>query len=130
VKISKKKGVDGKLDVAWALLVKLKAGMKCEYCLTTTKQLHSHHIYSRSKKSTRWHVKNGICLCASHHVLNSSFSAHKTPLEFTQWLLNYKGQDYIDRLQIRANTISKLHKFEKEILLQELQNEIKSYDKI
>jgi len=123
-----KKGVDGKLDIAWALLVKHRAGFRCEYCHARTKQLHSHHIYSRSKKSTRWHVQNGICLCASHHVLSSSFSMHKTPLEAIQWLIKYKGQDYIDRLQIRANSISKLHKFEKEILLQELLKEIKNYE--
>ena len=125
----KKKGVDGKLDVAWALLVKLKAGMQCEYCQAKNKQLHSHHIYSRSKKSTRWHVKNGICLCASHHVLSSTFSAHKTPLEFIRWLDNYKGEDYMDRLMIRANTTSKLFKFEKEILLGELLREIEEHKK-
>lgn len=125
--MKKRKGLDGKLDNAWAKLVKLKAGMKCEYCHTTVKQLHSHHIYSRSKKSTRWDVLNGICLCAGHHVLSSSFSAHKTPIEFTEWYINYKGVDYVDRLRLKANTTSKLFKFEKELLLQELNKEIESY---
>ena len=121
--MKKRKGVDGKLDDAWALLVKLKANNQCEVCGKRS-PLNSHHIYSRSKKSTRWHVLNGICLCVGCHVFSSKFSAHKTPLEFTQWLLRYKGQDYIDRLQIKANTISKLHNFEKEILLTELNKEI------
>lgn len=125
--MKKRKGIEGKLDVAWSLLVKLKAGMKCEYCGATSKQLHSHHIYSRSKKSTRWHVQNGICLCVGCHTFSSRFSAHKTPLEFTQWLIRYKGQDYIDRLQIRANSVSKLHAFEKKILLDELNKEIETY---
>ncbi len=120
-----RKGIDKKLDVAWSELVKLRAGMKCEIpnCNKTT--LNSHHIYSRSKKSTRWHVQNGICLCVGHHTFSSSFSAHKTPLEFTQWLVEYKGQDYIDRLQIKANTTSKLFAFEKQVLLEELNKEIK-----
>jgi len=124
MKITKKKGVDGKLDTSWSLLVKLRAGMECEYCGTSIKQLHSHHLFTRSRKSTRWDVHNGICLCASHHVLGN-FSAHKSPLEFTEWLYKYKGQDYIDRIRIKSNFLSKLHPFEKEILLEELNKEIK-----
>lgn len=40
------------------------------------------------------------------------------------WLLNKKGQAYIDRLRIKANQTSKLHEFEKKILLNELNKEI------
>lgn len=120
-----RKGVDGKLDIAWSKLVKLKAGMKCEIpqCGKTT--LNSHHIYSRSKKSTRWDVMNGICLCVGHHTFSSKFSAHKTPLEFTDWLREYKGSEYMTLLQIKAHQTSKLHTFEKELLLKELNKEIK-----
>ena len=121
-----KKGVDGKLDKAWSELVKHKAGWKCEYC-GKRDYLNSHHIYSRSKKSTRWHVQNGICLCVGHHTFSSTFSAHKTPLEFVQWLFKYKGKDYIERLEIRANTVSKIHKFEKELLLKELLKDIEKW---
>tara|TARA_R110000803_G_scaffold69058_2_gene131222 strand:+ start:6732 stop:7118 length:387 start_codon:yes stop_codon:yes gene_type:complete len=123
--MKKLKGVDGKLDIAWSKLVKLKAGMKCEIpnCRKTT--LNSHHIYSRSKKSTRWETMNGICLCVGHHTFSSKFSAHKTPLEFTDWLRAYKGLDYMELLTIKAHQTSKLHPFEKELLLQELNKEIK-----
>lgn len=117
------KGIDKKLDDAWSLLVKLRAGMKCEYCGKTS-YLNSHHIYSRSKKSTRWDVQNGVCLCVGHHKFSSRFSAHKTPLEFIDWLINKKGDDFVTRLRIKSNTASKLHKFEKEILLKELNKEI------
>ena len=121
MKISK--GIDKLLDDAWSLLVKLEAGNKCEVC-GKKDYLNSHHIYSRSKKSTRWYVPNGLCLCVGHHVFSSIFSAHKTPLEFTEWLINYRGQNKIDILRIKANSISKLHKFEKELLLKELLKEI------
>lgn len=119
-----KKGIDGKLDIAWSLLVKLKAGMKCEidHCKKTT--LNSHHIYSRSKKSTRWETMNGICLCVGHHTFSSKFSAHKTPLEFIRWLDKYKGEEFMTLLQIKAHQTSKLHLFEKELLLSELNREI------
>lgn len=121
------KGIDGKLDEAWSKLVKLRAGNKCEYCKKTN-NLNSHHIFSRSKKSTRWDVLNGISLCVAHHTFSSSFSAHKTPLEFIDWLTKYKGQDFIDRLRIKANSICKLHAFEKEILLSELNKEIIEFE--
>jgi hypothetical protein len=122
------KGVDGKLDIAWSKLVKLKAGMKCEYCGKTT-PLNSHHIFSRSNKSTRWHPINGVCLCVGHHTFSSTFSAHKTPLEFVDWLTRYKGSEFIDRLRIKAHSFSKLHPFEKQVLLDELNKEIKEYER-
>ena len=46
MKIKQRKGIDKKLDTTWSKLVKLKAGMQCEYCKAQNKQLHSHHIYS------------------------------------------------------------------------------------
>ena len=124
-----RKGIDKKLDVAWSLLVKLKAGMKCEIPNCGKTVLNSHHIYSRSKKSTRWSTMNGICLCVGHHTFSSSFSAHKTPLEFIRWLDQYKGQEFMDLLMLKANQTSKLHPFEKELLLQELNKEIKELQK-
>lgn len=118
-------GIDKQLDDAWSKLVKLRAGNKCEKCGKTS-YLNSHHIYSRSKKSTRWDVMNGICLCVGHHTFSSVFSAHKTPLEFTEWLTLHKGENFLNVLRIKANSISKLHEFEKKILLQELRKEIKA----
>lgn len=125
--MKQRKGIDKKLDDAWSELVKLRGGMKCEVC-SKTKPLNSHHIYSRSKKSTRWDVKNGICLCVGCHVFSSKFSAHKTPLEFVNWLTQYKGQEYIDILTIKANATSKLHTFEKQVLLDDLNEQIKNYE--
>jgi hypothetical protein len=121
--VKKLKGVDGKLDLAWSELVKLRAGWKCEYC-GKSKYLQSHHIFSRSKKSTRWDVQNGIALCVGHHTFSSTFSAHKTPLEFIDWLYNYRGTENINLLRIRANMTSKLHDFEKQILLIDLKDRI------
>lgn len=126
--MKQKKGIEKKLDDAWSKLVKLRAGNKCEYCGKQT-ALNSHHIFSRSNMSTRWLPQNGICLCVGHHTFSSSFSAHKCPVEFTIWLTETRGQNFIDTLRIKAKSISKLHKFEKEILLQELNKEISNINK-
>ena len=125
--MKKLKGIDGKLDDAWAKLVKLKAGMKCEKCSKTT-ALNSHHIYSRSKKSTRWDTDNGSCLCVGCHVFSFGFSAHKTPTEFTMWILKKRGDKWFDALTLKANTPQKLFKFEKEELLELLTLQIDCFD--
>ena len=125
-----KKGVDGKLDKAWSLLVKHKAGWKCKIPNCKHKPtLNSHHIFSRKNASTRWDVENGICLCVGHHTMSSKQSAHGNPIWFTYWLEEYKGSDFIDNLSFKAHSTKKWTKFEKEELLEELLKEIDSYEK-
>ena len=125
--MKRRKGIDYKLDIAWSQLVKLRAKGKCEYCGKTT-GLNSHHIYSRAKKSTRWYPENGVCLCVAHHTFSSTFSAHLTPLEFIEWLIEQRGKENIDDLRIKANQTVKYLKHEKEELLQQLLTEIKQLE--
>jgi hypothetical protein len=120
--------LDKKLDDAWSLLVKLRAGNECEYCRKQS-PLNSHHVYSRSKISTRWSVHNGICLCVGHHTFSSSFSAHKTPTEFTEWIKKKRGEEWYDKLRISAHMTVKWASFEKEIMLADLQSQIKELKK-
>jgi len=127
--MKKRKGIDGKLDIAWSRLVKLRAGMKCEIENCTHKPtLNSHHIFSRKNASTRWDLENGLCLCIGHHTMSSKFSAHGNPIAFTYWLEECKGSDFIDALSFKAHSTKKWTMYDKEELLQELNNEIKSYD--
>lgn len=100
-KTKTKRAEKKKLDNEWATQVKENAEYKCEYCKKET-NLHSHHIFSRSKKSTRHLPENGICLCAGCHVFNSTFSAHKTPTEFTIWIIEHRGQEWYETLKQKA----------------------------
>lgn len=93
-------------DIEWAKLVKEQAGHKCEYC-GKTETLNSHHIFSRSNRSVRWDVDNGVCLCVAHHTFSSAFSAHKSPIEFIIWLQEKRGQEWYDNLRIKARSIYK-----------------------
>jgi len=124
-KSQKKDNIDKLLDDAWSLVVKIRAGFKCEYC-GNTKSMNSHHIFSRAKKSVRWNVDNGICLDVNHHI-GSGFSAHKTSCDFTLWLIKYRGEKAISELSRKANSTSHYSRFEKEIILKELQKEINEY---
>lgn len=118
--MKKLKGIDGKLDDLWSEAVKKRDKYKCRYCHRPG-GIQSHHIYSRSKRSTRWSISNGITLCASHHTLNSGFSAHKTPFLFRDWFVERMGEKFVSALMIKANHHSKLTKFEKEFMVKEFE---------
>lgn len=96
-----------KTDDLWAIAVKVNFNYRCQYCnkWPDEVQLHSHHLFTRSRKSTRWDIENWICLCASHHTLSSEFSAHKTGNEFFIWLESIKGREWIDMIASRSNQI-------------------------
>ena len=121
-----KKAIGKQLDNAWSLLVKLNAGMKCEYCGNKT-NLNSHHIYSRGKNSVRWCLDDGICLCVGHHI-GMQFSAHKTPASFIMWLIGYKGSTFMENLQWKSNQTSHLSEFDKKIILEELKAKIAAFN--
>ena len=127
-KKSPNKKLDDSLDKLWSLLVKHRAGWRCEYCGSREKMLNSHHIYSRSNRSTRWDLENGVCLCVGHHTFSTKFSAHKTPTEFTEWLYNEKGEAWMSDLRVKAHAIAKLAMFEKQELLDELTEIQKQYE--
>ena len=98
----KKKITDKVLDDLWSLRVKERDGFKCVVCGKTS-GLNSHHIYSRSNFSTRWDINNGVTLCVSHHVFGNELSAHKTPTEFTEWLIEKYGKPFLDDLKRRKS---------------------------
>lgn len=102
VKNKKRKStLANKCDKKWSYLVKLARGNKCAYCGKKT-YLNSHHLFTRTNYATRFDLDNGICLCSWHHTLNSNFSAHKTPLEFAEWIKELKGEERYDNLKRKS----------------------------
>lgn len=96
-----------KLDDLWSKKIKDIAGWECEHCGKTSR-LNSHHIFSRSNQAIRWEIPNGICLCVGCHTFSSVFSAHKTPLEFVDWLREVRGEKW--EASLRAKACQKLTK--------------------
>ena len=88
----------------WAVTVKERAGWKCEYC-GTTENLNAHHIFSRNNRSVKFDLDNGVCICASHHVFDPTFSAHKAPVEFIEWIKEYRGEEWYENLRRKAKTL-------------------------
>lgn len=95
-----------KMDETWSNMVKIRDGNKCVYCGKES-YLNSHHIFSRSKRSTRWYLDNGITLCVAHHTFSSGFSAHKTPAEFIEWIKEKKGEEWYNNLRLKGNSVDK-----------------------
>lgn len=99
--------LDKKIEIDWRKAVKINYCWVCAYCgkNDSEAQLHCHHLFTRSRKSTRWDIDNWILLCASHHTLSSEFSAHMTWNEFFIWLESIKWRKWIDELMKRSNKI-------------------------
>lgn len=97
--------LNDKRDAQWAIDIKNRDGNKCLYCGKTT-YLNSHHIFSRSNRSVRWELNNGITLCSGHHTLNSDFSAHKTPADFIEWIKELWGEEWYQDLRTQAKGIN------------------------
>lgn len=93
MKKQSKETVKNRLDKAWSLKIRSKG--YCEVCGKTADQcqLHPHHIWGRKNLSTRWDIRNGCCLCATHHTLGNQ-SAHNHPFWFIDWIKETRGEDY------------------------------------
>lgn len=105
-KLPKIENLKKQCDDLWSELVKIRANYKCEYCGTPF-NLNSHHLFSRSKNSTRHDPDNGICVCVEHHVFSSTFSFHLTPMEATEWIKERRGEEWYKKLRLSANSYYK-----------------------
>ena len=92
-----------KKDKEWAIDVKKRAKGHCEVekC-NKRKWLNAHHIYSRNHMALRHNIENGVALCVKHH-----FWAHQCGMEFAEWIVNKRGQTWLEGLKaIKAQSSS------------------------
>lgn len=91
--------IEKECDRLMSLLVRARAGQRCEYpgCSRTTNLQH-HHIVSRSYKPIRHDQANALCLCYGHH----NFTAHGRELEFKDYLIERFGQRHLIELDLGA----------------------------
>jgi hypothetical protein len=94
-----------KLDKLWGQAIHAR-GNKCELC-GREGRLEAHHIFTRSRLTTRWDLDNGILLCSYCHKFSPVCSAHKAPYEFIKWLGEHKGKDWLSKLAQKSNQIFK-----------------------
>jgi len=65
----------------------------CEHC-GSTKNLNAHHVRAKTEKKLRHDPRNMCLLCSNCHVFSSEFSAHLTPLAFSEWFKKSRPADY------------------------------------
>ena len=54
--------------VLWSAAVRTRDGYVCQYCGIPTKRAEAHHIFTRTNRSTRFDLENGVTLCwPCHH---------------------------------------------------------------
>lgn len=90
------------LDIMWSKIIHKKFDNRCAVCGATPCQ--AHHIFTRTYKSTRWDIENGIALCYKHHF----FLAHSKFEEFRDFVIGFMGQEAYDKLKEKSKTIVKL----------------------
>ena len=79
-------------DTLWSKIIRMKpCAIRNGHC---GGGLNAHHLISRSVVATRHKLENGICLCASHHMLSSRLSAHGAPLAFADWLEAHRPEQF------------------------------------
>lgn len=113
---STKSKLKKKLDKAWS--IKIRSSGECIKCLKT-EHLNAHHIIGRRNLTVRWDLDNGVCLCAGCHTFSRD-SAHQNPLEFHKFILELRGEDFIDNLRLKARDVKKWSIEELEDMLKEL----------
>ena len=115
-----KKTLKTKLDKAWSLAIRKRAGNKCEVC-GKKESLNAHHIVGRRNLRLRWELYNGVALCAGHHTFKLE-SAHQDSEWFHFWLEEHRWEDLCKVNVERVKGIKKWSIDELQDKLKELQN--------
>ena len=97
------------LDKLFSLAVRERDHYTCQKCGTINKHVQTAHIFSRSNLSVRWELLNGITLCYYCHIN----WCHRKPVEWTEWVKNYLGQDKWDTLVVYRNLKRRINYKEK-----------------
>jgi hypothetical protein len=97
---SERQCLKAECDKLWSKVILARDKHKCQYC--GREGNNPHHIYTRSRLNTRFDLDNGICLCALHHTLSSTFSAHTASKNWWPWLDQKKGKQWVDNLEHRS----------------------------
>ena len=111
-----------KLDDLMSRYIRHRDGWQCQRCgnsfSTGARGLHCHHFYTRRKLTVRWDPENCISVC---HGCHSWF--HGNPIESVHFMKKRLGDDKLEALRIRANTVGK--KPDLELIHLDLENRLR-----
>lgn len=74
-------------DQLWSLAVRNDWNHLCAVC--GSGKVEAHHLVPRQHEATRYDLRNGIALCASHHQFDPDVSPHQNAAGWLDWLRFY-----------------------------------------
>ena len=96
-----------KYDITFAEFIKLRDKGICQDCGRTGRE--TSHIFSRRHQGTRCNPDNAYFACNPCHR-----KYHSDPIESAEWVKGVIGQARYDRLRLKANTATKMKKWDKD----------------
>lgn len=79
-------------DKLWSIAVRSDWMWKCAVCGSTP--CDAHHLIPRANEATRYNLRNGIALCATHHQFDPHVSPHQNAAGWMQWLRDHHPLRY------------------------------------
>ena len=93
------------IDKLFRQIIVAERPHKCEWCGKQPEVLQVAHILPKgSWPRLRYQRANVLLLCYYCHMER----AHKSPLEFREWLTSYKGGDPLNNLRAMARELPKI----------------------
>jgi hypothetical protein len=80
----KKKRLRAIADQLWSVAIRDDWLNRCAVC--GSGKCEAHHMIPRANYATRFDLRTGIALCATHHKFNTKLSAHGNSESFRLWL--------------------------------------------
>lgn len=111
-----------KYDITFSEFIK-KRDCYCQRCGKSDGKLECSHIFSRRHQGLRYDEHNAKLLCFSCHRW-----WHENPLEAVEWLKTIIGVERYDNLRLMAHKPTKLTKFDRDLIRENLIKRIKSMD--
>jgi len=115
-----RKKLRDQLDKLLGIIVRQRAGYKCEQCGKHA-PLNTAHIISRINLATRWDRDNVFCFCVGCH-----FWGHQNPILFTEFVKEKLGDEKYEGLKKKSIEVKKWTIVELEALVEEFKKEITS----
>lgn len=96
IKINRTKTKKDLLEI-WSMVVRAREHNRCEIC-GARGVMNAHHIRTKKFMSTAYDLKNGVCLCPTHHRWSNEIAPHSDNCQavenWLKWLSESKHAEY------------------------------------
>jgi hypothetical protein len=123
------KKLEQKADKLWGLNVRMADKNLCQWCKYDGVQKYGnqpHHIITRTHKTLRWGIENGVTLCIGCHL----FRLKREPVEYSKFIIEWLGgEEVYNSLKERSKAIFKPSIQELEDIIKDLTRKLEKESK-